>query len=47
MTGRLDIKLAKNVDVQISGNYNDKTDRFTPAESGVSGSGSRLGFRSG
>jgi outer membrane receptor protein involved in Fe transport len=40
LTGRLDIKLAKNVDVQISGNYNDKTDRFTPAESGVSGSGS-------
>lgn len=40
LTGRLDIKLHKNVDVQISGNYNDKKDRFTPTNSGVSGSGS-------
>ena len=40
LTGRLDIKLASNVDVQISGNYNDKVDRFTPRNSGVAGSGS-------
>ncbi|MBP6540517.1 MAG: carboxypeptidase regulatory-like domain-containing protein, partial [Saprospiraceae bacterium] len=40
LTGRLDIKLASNVDVQISGNYNDKVNRFTPGSSGVAGSGS-------
>lgn len=31
LTGRLDIKLADNIDMQLSGNYNDRTDRFTPS----------------
>ncbi len=40
LTGRIDIKLGKNIDVQLSGNYNDGVNRFTPGSSGVSGSGS-------
>ncbi len=40
LTGRIDIRLADNIDVQISGTYNDRKDRFTPGSSGVSGSGS-------
>ena len=40
LTARFDIKVAKNVDVQISGNFNDRKDRFTPGSSGVNGSGS-------
>lgn len=40
LTGRIDLKLANNIDVQISGNYNDRKDRFTPTRSEVSGSSS-------
>ena len=39
LTGRLDIQVAKNIDIQLSGNYNDSKDRFTPGSSGVRGSG--------
>jgi outer membrane receptor protein involved in Fe transport len=38
LTARIDIKVANNVDIQLSGNYNDRTDRFTPGSSGVRGS---------
>lgn len=38
ITGRLDIKPISNIDIQISGNFNDGIDRFTPASSGVAGS---------
>jgi outer membrane receptor protein involved in Fe transport len=31
LTGRLDLRLASNIDIQLSGNYNDKTNRFTPS----------------
>jgi hypothetical protein len=31
LTARLDIRLSDNIDVQVSGNYNDNTDRFTPS----------------
>jgi hypothetical protein len=40
LTGRIDIKLGKNIDIQLSGNYNDRVNRFTPGSSGVNGSGS-------
>ncbi|MBK8055684.1 MAG: carboxypeptidase regulatory-like domain-containing protein [Saprospiraceae bacterium] len=30
LTGRLDIRIANNIDIQLSGNYNDSKDRFTP-----------------
>ena len=40
LTGRLDFKLSDNIDIQLSGNYNDKTNRFAPGSSGVDGSGS-------
>ncbi|MBK9733546.1 MAG: carboxypeptidase regulatory-like domain-containing protein [Saprospiraceae bacterium] len=39
LTGRLDFKLSDNIDIQLSGNYNDKTNRFTAGSSGVEGSG--------
>ncbi len=38
LTGRIDIKVADNLDIQLSGNYNDKKNRFTPGSSGVNGS---------
>lgn len=38
LTGRIDIKAAKNIDIQLSGNYNDRKNRFTPGSSGVGGS---------
>ncbi len=38
LTGRLDIKPTSNIDIQISGNYNDGKNRFGPGSSGVSGS---------
>lgn len=38
LTGRIDIKLGKNLDIQLSSNYNDRKDRFTPGSSRVSGS---------
>lgn len=31
VTGRLDFRLSKNIDVQLSGSYNDRKDRFTPS----------------
>lgn len=39
LTARIDIKVANNIDIQLSGNYNDRKDRFTPGSSGVNGSG--------
>ncbi|MBK6564847.1 MAG: carboxypeptidase regulatory-like domain-containing protein [Saprospiraceae bacterium] len=40
LTARLDARVTDNIDIALSGNYNDKTDRFNPGSSGVSGSGS-------
>jgi len=31
LTGRFDVKLSDNIDIQISGNYNDRKDRFNPS----------------
>jgi len=31
LTGRLDIRVADNIDIQLSGNFNDKKNRFTPS----------------
>ncbi len=31
LTGRIDVRVSDNIDIQLSGNYNDKTDRFTPS----------------
>lgn len=30
LTGRIDVRIANNIDIQLSGNYNDSKDRFTP-----------------
>ncbi|MFZ1706065.1 MAG: carboxypeptidase regulatory-like domain-containing protein [Saprospiraceae bacterium] len=40
LTARLDARVNDNIDLSLSGNYNDKTNRFNPGSSGVSGSGS-------
>src|SRR5690606_14140650 len=40
LTARLDARISDNIDLSLSGNYNDKTNRFNPGSSGVSGSGS-------
>lgn len=31
LTGKLDFRIGSNIDIQLSGNYNDKTNRFTPS----------------
>jgi outer membrane receptor protein involved in Fe transport len=31
LTGRLDFRLSDAIDLQVSGNYNDRSDRFTPS----------------
>jgi outer membrane receptor protein involved in Fe transport len=31
LTGRIDIRVSNNIDIQLSGNYNDKVDRFNPS----------------
>lgn len=38
LTARFDIKASDNLDIQLSGNYNDRRNRFTPGRSNVSGS---------
>ena len=40
LTARLDARINDNIDLTLSGNYNDKINRFNPGNSGVSGSGS-------
>lgn len=40
LTARLDARINDNIDLSLSGNYNDKTNRFNPGNSGVAGSGS-------
>ncbi|MBC7885195.1 MAG: carboxypeptidase regulatory-like domain-containing protein [Saprospiraceae bacterium] len=36
LTGRFDIRVSDNIDIQLSGNYNDRKDRFTPNNPGWS-----------
>lgn len=40
ITARLDARISDNIDLTLSGNLNDRRDRFNPGSSGVSGSGS-------
>ncbi len=44
LTARLDFKLSDQISLQLSGNYKDVENRFTPNSSGVSGSTAQWGF---
>jgi hypothetical protein len=44
LTARIDARINDDIDLSLSGNYNDKTNRFLPGSSGVRGSGSSWGL---
>lgn len=44
ITGKIEAKLSNNIDMTLSGNYENDSDRFTPGSSGVSNSGSSWAF---
>lgn len=44
ITGKIEAKLSNNIDMTLSGNYENDNDRFTPGSSGVSNSGSSWAF---
>ncbi|MBK7788988.1 MAG: TonB-dependent receptor [Saprospiraceae bacterium] len=44
ITGKIEAKLSNNIDMTLSGNYEDDNDRFTPGSSSVSNSGSSWAF---
>lgn len=44
LTGKLDFKISKNIDLTLSGNYEDDKDRFTPGDSRITNSRSSWAF---
>ncbi|MBK8701110.1 MAG: carboxypeptidase regulatory-like domain-containing protein [Saprospiraceae bacterium] len=44
LTAKIDAKISSNIDLTVSGNFEDDNDRFTPGSSGVSNSGSSWAF---
>jgi len=42
LTGKLDARLSDAIDVTLSGNFTDRSDRFTPGENGQTGDNWRL-----